>query len=100
MRALALILALALGPVAVAQTAKPAPAPRPATMVPLTAMQPGLRPLVPGQSLRGLPAPVSIGDPAPQCRARCGAARATCDDDSCDQRWTQCLAACGKSSGR
>lgn len=47
-----------------------------------------------GSFLKGL----NPGDPAPQCRARCGSDRAFCGagggDDGCDGVWRQCLSAC------
>jgi hypothetical protein len=56
----------------------------------------GLQPLRPfgGASLSGLP---SSSDPAPQCRAQCAKGHNQCsggNDDDCDVRWGQCIAAC------
>ena len=56
---------------------------------------------IPGQNLaRGLSGLPTAGDPAPICRAACAQERYTClsaDDESCDHRWSRCVAGC---SGR
>ena len=47
-----------------------------------------------GRGLSGLP---TTGDPAPICRAACAQERYTClaaDDESCDHRWSRCVAGC------
>lgn len=71
--------------------AKPAPTLTGAGLAPLTGLQSFA---ANGSFLKGL----NPGDPAPQCRARCGSDRAFCGagggDDSCDGVWRQCLAGC------
>ena len=53
---------------------------------------------IPGQNLaRGLAGLPATGDPAPICRAACAQERYTClsaEDDSCDHRWSRCVAGC------
>src|SRR4051812_35654744 len=94
---LVILLMLALFAPADAQTVPP---PRPTTAAPLSALQPlraqpALRGLPPSGTLSGLK---SVGDATPQCRATCARDRYTCggtDDDSCAQRWNQCVNTCG-----
>jgi hypothetical protein len=93
-----------VGPTATATpspTQSPAPAPaRPAPSLAagglagggLTGLQP-LRPFG-GASLTGLP---TSTDQQPQCRAQCAKNHNQCaggNDDDCDNRWQQCVAAC------
>jgi hypothetical protein len=84
---------------AAAPTAAPKPAaPVPAAVVIGSGLGNGLtsplRPL--GSNGSGLSGLAAVGDPAPQCRSRCAAARYVCDGDAdnCAQRWNQCVTGC------
>ena len=62
----------------------------------MSALESGLS--APGRNLsRGLAGLPVAGDPAPICRAACAQERYTClsaDDESCDHRWSRCVAGC------
>ena len=69
------------------------PTPSPLRM---SALESGIT--IPGRNLgRGLSGLPATGDPAPICRAACAQERYTClsaDDESCDHRWSRCVAGC------
>ena len=87
---------------------KGAAAPAPAAVAPAPILGPatstlrmsalGSGAMIPGQNLaRGLSGLPTTGDPAPICRAACAQERYTClsaDDESCDHRWSRCVAGC------
>ncbi|MEO6377888.1 MAG: hypothetical protein ABIO37_07680 [Caulobacteraceae bacterium] len=62
----------------------------------VSAIQPGAP--ISGQSLsRGLAGLPVTGDAAPICRAGCAQERYSClsaEDESCDARWSRCVAGC------
>lgn len=117
---LVILLMLALFAPAEAQTVRPAPGAPTATTRPLAAAPArpitapplstsGLQPLGSQPVLRGLPAAGTfyglrnVADPRPQCRVQCAQDRYSCassDDDSCGERWKQCVNTCGRTAAR